>query len=237
MSIRTVRRGRPRPHRAEPLEPRLLLATVSGIVFNDADADGVKDVLGEPGVANWTVYADLNDNGVHDASEPSDLTAAGGAYSLTVNILRPTTVQVRDVVQPTWRPTAPPDGANAVVLLSNAASATGVNFGNTQRALVTGTVFNDTNENGRLDIFERGLSGWTVFAANNNDGVLDSRTEPSATTDASGDYALDLPAGTHTIRQVTQPGWLLTAPAGGAHAISLTAGQVVSARHFGGKLC
>jgi hypothetical protein len=205
-------------------------------VFNDANADGVKAALGEPGLASWAVYIDANENGSRDAGELTDVTDAAGAYSLPVTVLRSTTVHVRDVVQANWRPTAPAGGDQAVIVLTNNSSVAGVDFGNTQRALVTGTVFNDVNGNGRLDLFERGLSGWTVFADNDNDGVRDPRTEPGATTDASGDYALDLPAGARTIRQVLESGWLQTAPAGGAYAVTLAAGQVVGGRNFGDVL-
>ncbi|HZN68882.1 MAG TPA: proprotein convertase P-domain-containing protein [Tepidisphaeraceae bacterium] len=39
--------------------------TISGVVYQDNDADGVRDV-GEPGLADWMVYLDLNNNGVLD---------------------------------------------------------------------------------------------------------------------------------------------------------------------------
>ena len=52
----------------EPLERRLLLASVSGRVWNDYDADGAIDAA-ERGLAGWSVYQDVNDNGTRDASE------------------------------------------------------------------------------------------------------------------------------------------------------------------------
>ncbi len=39
--------------------------TISGSVFRDDDADGVRDA-GEPGLPGWTVFRDLNNNGVQD---------------------------------------------------------------------------------------------------------------------------------------------------------------------------
>jgi len=47
----------------------------------DLDADGVKDE-GEPGLANWRIYADLNDNSAFDIGEPSAVTDANGNYSI-----------------------------------------------------------------------------------------------------------------------------------------------------------
>ena len=44
--------------------------SVSGIVFSDADADGLAREAGEPGVAGWIVYSDANDNSSLDPAEP-----------------------------------------------------------------------------------------------------------------------------------------------------------------------
>ena len=56
----------------ETLEPRQLLASISGTVFGDLDADGVRDT-GEPGLEGWTVTL-----------EPA------GETELTATILNPT---------------------------------------------------------------------------------------------------------------------------------------------------
>lgn len=52
---------------AESLEPRHLMATIQGTAWNDFDADGTID-FGEPRLANWQVYRDLNNNGVLDSN-------------------------------------------------------------------------------------------------------------------------------------------------------------------------
>ena len=60
---------RPRaPIMGEPLERRLLLASVSGRVFNDYDADGVIDALTESGLANWVVFHDIDNDGIRDSA-------------------------------------------------------------------------------------------------------------------------------------------------------------------------
>ena len=51
--------------RLEPLEERALLAVISGTTFDDLDGDGVQQ-MGEPGLEDWTIYLDLNDNGQLD---------------------------------------------------------------------------------------------------------------------------------------------------------------------------
>src|SRR3954447_6563027 len=67
----------------EPLEGRTLLASsISGIVFNDANADGLREV-GEKGLNKQTVVIDLNVNGRIDPGEPISVTNARGEYSFT----------------------------------------------------------------------------------------------------------------------------------------------------------
>src|SRR5687767_1537877 len=53
----------------EALEPRKLLASIAGTVFNDIEADGLIDP-GENGLGGWTVYHDANGNGVRDSNAP-----------------------------------------------------------------------------------------------------------------------------------------------------------------------
>jgi hypothetical protein len=231
--------GRPR-HRsifrasffADGLEPRLLLATVSGTVWNDVNGDGVRFGVIERGLPGWTVYLDGNDNGAMDAAELRDVTDSAGAYSIASDALRVGTLHLRQVQPAGWRPTNPVDGEETVIIGRLGDVITGVDFGNTQLAAVRGSAFNDINEDGGFDRGEAALSGWTIFADIDNDGVLDAG-EASDVTDASGEYALNLAAGTYTIRQVTQAGWWQTAPVGGSHLVTVAAGQVVSGRNFG----
>lgn len=56
---------------------------VSGVVFDDANGNGVKDA-NETGDPLRGVYADYNDNGVLDVGEPSAATDDGGVYFLDV---------------------------------------------------------------------------------------------------------------------------------------------------------
>jgi subtilisin-like proprotein convertase family protein/subtilisin family serine protease len=83
------------------LEPRTLLASIAGTVFNDVDLDGVIDA-GEAGAAGFTVWADTNNNGQIDGgfaattvgqvindntTVTSPLTIAGQSLSITdVNV-------------------------------------------------------------------------------------------------------------------------------------------------------
>ena len=59
--------------------------TISGSKWEDIDADGIRDA-GEPGLSGWTIFADLNGNGLLDVGgtvEPDDY--SDGAVLDTVN--------------------------------------------------------------------------------------------------------------------------------------------------------
>jgi hypothetical protein len=64
----------------EPLERRRLLASISGTVFWDHDADGTRDA-GEEAMAGVTVFIDANSNGQLDPSEVRQTSGAAGDYS------------------------------------------------------------------------------------------------------------------------------------------------------------
>ena len=76
---------------------------------------------------------------------------------------------------------------------------------------VRGRVFADQNQDGVLNNGETGLAGRTVFSDANGNGLVDV-DEASTFTDANGDYALSLDAGTHMIRQPTVSWENQTAP-------------------------
>jgi hypothetical protein len=115
--------------------------------------------------------------------------------------------------------------------------ASGNDFANGQVAPIYGTVFEDSNGNGSLDAGESGI-GATVFLDANNNGVLDPG-ELSTTTDANGTYAFpNVPDGTYHVRVVPEPGRLLTGPAGGAQALTVSNGRPsrIGAYDFGSVL-
>src|SRR5439155_15102423 len=84
----------------------------------------------EPGLPNWTIYLDLNNNGLLDTGEPFTKTDANGNYSF-LNI-GPGTYYVREVPQTGWNQTAPtpiPPGKYTVTV-SYGTVVTGLDFGN-----------------------------------------------------------------------------------------------------------
>ena len=104
--------------------------TKSGVKFNDRDRDCVQDI-GEPGLAGWKIYADLNANGSWDSSEPYATTNSSGGY-IIYNIAKPekgNTFIVREVLQNGWTQSCPASGYYEDTWVGGAVHG-GNNFGN-----------------------------------------------------------------------------------------------------------
>lgn len=142
-------------------------------------------------------------NGVWDPGEPATLTdpsgrflfpgLAAGSYQV-LTVLPPGTVQTTPIAQ-------------AKVTLGVGKNVN-VPLGEVVRAgagTLSGTVFNDLNDNGLLDAGEQGISGRTVFIDTNGDSVLEA-DEPSAITDAFGKYSFAsvAPGSYPVVQQVPQ---------------------------------
>src|SRR5262249_9613556 len=85
--VNNSRARRPRRHAPtrlalEQLEDRTVPSTLQGTVFNDLNQDGIRDP-GEPGIPNWLVYLDADQNGQYTSGEAYTPTDALGAYSFT----------------------------------------------------------------------------------------------------------------------------------------------------------
>lgn len=202
---------------------------INGNVFNDQDASGAKNT-GDGNLASWRVFLDSDKNGVWDSTEPSTLTDASGNYKFT----QPAGSYRVRVVQPAtgWRRTTPNSGYFDLSLTSGA-TATSRNFGFTQKALISGNVFNDANNNRLRDNGEAGLSNWRVFIDANNDGLWQS-TEANRLSDASGNWSFNaLSAGTYVVRVVQQSGWSRTTPSSGSYSLTLSAAQLSTGKVFG----
>jgi VCBS repeat-containing protein len=190
------------------LEP--VPGTVSGVIFNDADLNGIQAAT-EPVMAGWQVYVDVNNNGSLDAGEPSAISGADGVY--TVSGVGYGTNVLREVVQPGFKTTNYLNGTTTLFMF-NGENRTGVSFGNHEPAefVISGAVFFDANHNGAKDIGERGLSGITVYLDSNNNGSPDAG-EPTTVTSAdlfftpgvneAGNYAFThLVRGNYQVREV-----------------------------------
>ncbi|MEL7313960.1 MAG: S8 family serine peptidase, partial [Cyanobacteria bacterium J06559_3] len=185
-------------------------AKIQGAKWNDLNADGIRGPA-EPGLANWTIYLDANDNGILDSGERFTQTSADGTYAF--NFLEAGTYTVKEVQQPGWERTAPL--VPTVVPLAAGETVAGVDIGNflASPAGLSGSKWHDLNENGLRDAAEPSLADWTMYLDANRNGTLDDG-ELSTVTDSSGNYSFTgLVPNTYAVAEVQQPGWRQTQPA------------------------
>ena len=206
---------------------------ISGNVYNDINGDGARQA-GEPGMANVQVYVDLTNAGIFVAGDPVATTDASGNYVLT---FAPLTVKgsliVREVRPPTMRRTQPAGiyPLGFYTINSTAGAVSNINFGNSLTALVTGTVYRDTNANGKQDPGEAGLAAMErpprSYVLNNVHIVK------TTLTDASGNYSFVLPAGIVTITEEVRPGFTRTKPGAAGYTLTLSTGATITGENFG----
>ncbi|VVB91156.1 SdrD B-like domain protein [uncultured archaeon] len=202
---------------------------ISGIKFNDLNGNGTQDA-GEPGLANWTITL-TNDTGV----TITQTTAPDGSYNFTN--LTDGNYTVGEVLQPGWIQTAPAvsmtGSATYTVNISGGNGVVGKDFGNFQLGSVSGTKFEDLNANGVRDPNESGLAGWNI-TINGTDSITGTAVSQTTTTDANGNYNFTgLTAGTYTISETMQNGWVQTAPTTGTYTVTITSGAAITGQDFG----
>ncbi len=193
------------------------LASVAGVAFDDANANGRRDP-GEAGAAGRAVYLDSNNNGSLDTGEPQQVTDSNGAYFL--GGLAAGTYRVRQVVPAGYSATAPAGGVYAVTLAAGQ-NAGGLNFGT--RALpgsISGTKWNDLNGDGVREAGEPGIGGWLIYLDANGDGQFGAG-EASRRTAADGSYSFtNLSPGLYAVAEEQRAGWVQTSPGGGSVSVS-----------------
>jgi hypothetical protein len=194
--------------------------TISGQIYNDVNGNGQQDP-GDTGLAGWTVFLDTNNNGKLDPGEVSTTTDANGNYSL--GELGAGTYHVREVTPSGWLQTT----VSQDVTLAATQQVSGVNYGNFQLVSMSGSVYNDKNDNHTKDSGEPGISGVTI----NLDGSA------AATTDVNGNFTLNgIGPGTHTLSEVIPSQYLLTSPANNSISITTSSGTNEANENFGNVL-
>jgi uncharacterized delta-60 repeat protein len=186
---------------------------VSGDVFNDANLNGKQDST-ETGIGGWRVFADLNNDDKFESSEPSALTNSNGTFYFTD--LAAGTYVFRVLPASGWHQTYPTDSFGQHVTLASGGISPWVHFGFAQNAVpsasISGSVFDDLNDNGKQNTGEAGLEGWTVYLDLSNSGSL-TGNDPVTKTDANGDFSfMGLSAGNYIVRVIRPAGWTQTTP-------------------------
>jgi Concanavalin A-like lectin/glucanases superfamily len=102
------------------------------------------------------------------------------------------------------------------------------------KTIISGTVFDDPNKNGKRDSGEAGLGGRQVYDDANNNGKFDTG-EPFDFTNSSGGYSLAVEGtGTVTVRQIMPANWTQTAPTNNAGIkITLSPNSTKAGTNFG----
>ncbi len=186
-------------------------AIKSGIKFHDRNANGVKDE-GEEGLKGWTIYADVDFDGVLDAGEIYDETDKDGYYELS---LAPGEYHIREEMVAGWTQSLPISVYGTVYYperFLGGEIAENNDFGNWQPATKSGVKFEDKNADGYRDPGDEGLGGWIIFVDYDDDSIPDA-LEPQTVTDVYGDYTIEgIKPGTWKVREVIQSGWNQSLP-------------------------
>lgn len=193
---------------------KLPTGTISGVVFNDLNGNGVRD-SGESGIDGVTLTLD---------GATTTSTTATGFYAFTG-----VAAGLHTVVE-TDPPNTISTTANTVTVVLAPGGIGNASFGDLSQGPVSGTgdqgtllgaVFNDLNGNGVQDEREPGIGGVFVIL----DGVQ------ATTTSSSGLYRFDgVPSGAHTLVEADPADFVSTTP--NTRAIFLTSGGMAAA-NFG----
>jgi ribosomal protein L12E/L44/L45/RPP1/RPP2 len=201
--------------------------TISGTVFHDANGNTKQDSTEKQALAA-TVFLDLNNNTVLDRGEPST-TSNKRSGVFTFSDVAVGTYAVRQLAPLKTRQTYPRKYFSVAVTANHTSS--GLLFGDTYLAFISGVVFNDANENGVQDSGETGLANRRVYLDLNRDGVYQS-TEPSVLSDSGGNVIFNsVNPGSYVIRIADQSGWTATNVT--SYAVGLKAGRIKRGAFFG----
>ena len=207
---------------------KLATASISGTIYNDLNGNGRRGPH-DVGLAGRIVYIDWNGNGKVDPGEPTALTNAHGAYQFAG--LLAGTYRVGEVVAAGWRATT---SAESRVALGAAVDDV-IDFGQTQSALIAGSVFRDRNGDGKPDNGDIGLANWLVFIDMNHDGRF-NKGDLSTLTDRYGHYQFSVSAGSYRVLEVVGKGYKQTNPGPSGYRLTLSAGQVLRNRNFANRI-
>src|SRR5687767_14065447 len=175
----------------EPLECRRYLSTLSGIVYLDYNADGVHGLSEQVRIAGATIYADLNEDGVRQPTEPftqSDSTV--GNYNYRLNVPGGREYVLRAVFPAGYTGCTPAQGYYRLFIPANTIIGGDYDFGAWTPGTVSGRVYFDRNRDRVANAGEPPVAEWTVYADMDSSGSLDEG-EPSVVTGAGGVYRFE----------------------------------------------
>jgi large repetitive protein len=204
--------------------------SITGLVYNDANRNGRQDGS-EAALSGWSVYIDLNNNGIRDSGEPRSITDTFGRYNLRSAA---GTFNLRVVYPAGWVPSTSAEAVKSVTVTVNATA--NANFGAAFPTIgATGFKWLDLNGDGVRDANEPGLAGVYIYLDMDLDGRPDVG-EPAALSGSDGSYTLTPPRpGTYHIREVVDPGYVQTFPASGFHVAVFDGSTPLAGYDFGNR--
>jgi len=193
-----------------------VLASISGIKYEDVDGDSTRD-SGEPLLAGWKIY-------LGGAATDSAVTDGSGAYSF--NNLQAGVYTVSESLKAGWGQITP--GGIYSLTVGEGEHLMGKNFGNYRKATISGVKFNDINGDSVKNIgVDQFLPGWKIYLAKGSH-------KDSAITDGVGAFAFgNLSPGNYMLSESLKAGWVQTLPAAPFYNIALQSGQVLTGKDFG----
>ncbi len=184
------------------------LATVSGIVFDDLNGNGLLED-GEPGLGNVALRL------TGDGNRRNATTLADGRF--TFPNIEPGTFHLEELDPPGYTSTTP----NVRVITVASGGAASATFGDQAAGNVAGIVFADQNGNGLRDDAESGLGGVAIR-------LLGAGGTRNTVTSGDGTYLFTgLPPGSYTVEETDPEGFVSTTP--NERAVSLARGGAASA--------
>lgn len=215
-----------------PVSPTAItVGTVAGTLWFDKDGDKTLE-SGESLLAGWTVYLDIDGDGVLDPADPQAVTAADGTFTIAYDTTQFTAKTASLLVSKTSAyATSTPV---AVVSLAGGYGQTGYRIGVYQPpGSISGTLWNDTDGDGTINNVEIATGARVVYLDANKNGVLDTG-ETQVTSDASGKYTFaNLAAGTYYVSRVFPTGFHLSNSKTSYLTVQVSAGQNVTAVNIG----
>lgn len=202
---------------------------ITGQAFWDLAGNGVNDP-GDPALSGWTIR--LSDSTGVIATTTTD---SSGNYVFTVDA--PNNYTISEQVPTGWRETLPATPGTYTVTVADKTSGetyASKDFGNIPvPSTISGTVYNDLNDDGKRDTGDPGLAGLTVFLDLHGDGILHP-DDPKAVTDGNGNYGIVVPAtGVYHVREVLPQGFTQTTSNPSAITITSLNGPSFGSVNFG----
>jgi uncharacterized protein (DUF2141 family) len=192
-------------------------SSISGMKWNDENFNGVRD-SNEIGIEHWKFV-------VAGAANDTVETNADGIY--TFKNLASGVYLISEIKNDGWIQSYPGGAETYEIDLPNKTDTSGFDFGNFQLATISGTLYEDRNQDGVLDSTES-------TPVKNIRVVLSGTMSDTVFSDSAGRYLFyGLESGTYTITLFVSDEWEITYPSSGNYTLQLSSGQHSEGNFFG----